>query len=119
MLHSAFALHALLDAARKEAERDEIKHTRNEQMKEHDHAPHRQAIVDIVEQSDMKVLICPEDQTQMAVGRELLFDPLPARIKERVVWRAQLLANRRGHFHLRPQCRSVRQRNALAHHVYW
>ncbi len=56
-------------------------------MKEHDHAPHRQAIVDIVEQSDMKVLICPEDQTQMAVGRELLFDPLPARIKKRVVWR--------------------------------
>ncbi len=35
----------------------------------------------------MKVLICPEDKTQMAVGKELLLDPLPDDVKQRVVWR--------------------------------
>ena len=71
----------------KKVQKDEIKHTRNEAMKEHDHQPHRQAIIDVVRQADMKVLICPEDQTQMAVGRECLFDPLPDDVKARTVWR--------------------------------
>lgn len=66
---------------------DKVKHARNELMKEHDHAPHRRAIIDIVQQTDMKVLICPEDRTQMAVGKELLYDPLPDDVKRRVVWR--------------------------------
>lgn len=71
----------------KNAKFDEQKHTRNEAMKEHDHAPHRQAIIEVVRQTKLKVLICPEDQTQMAVGKELLFDPLPPDVKSRVVWR--------------------------------
>ena len=66
---------------------DEVKHARNEAMKEHDHAQLRQAIIEVVKQTDLKVLICPEDQTQMAVGKEMLYDPLPAEIKKRVVWR--------------------------------
>ena len=66
---------------------DPKKHARNEAMKEHDHAPHRRAIIEIVRQTDHKVLICPEDQTQMAVGKDLLYDPLPETIKRRVVWR--------------------------------
>jgi len=66
---------------------DPKKHARNESMKEHDHAPHRRAIIEIVRQTDHKVLICPEDQTQMAVGKELLYDPLPEAIKRRVVWK--------------------------------
>lgn len=66
---------------------DEVKNARNEAMKEHDHAPLRQAIVEVVKQTDLKVLLCPEDQTQMAVGKELLLDPLPAEVRERVVWR--------------------------------
>jgi len=66
---------------------DPKKHARNEAMKEHDHAPHRRAIIEIVRQTDHKVLICPEDQTQMAVGKELLYDPLPEAIKRRVVWK--------------------------------
>lgn len=66
---------------------DAKKHARNEAMKEHDHAPHRRAIVEIVRQTDHKVLICPEDQTQMAVGKELLYDPLPEAVKRRVVWK--------------------------------
>lgn len=71
----------------KKAALDERKHARNEAMKEHDHAPHRQAIIEVLRQTDLKVLICPEDQTQMAVGKELLYDPLPADLKPRAVWR--------------------------------
>lgn len=66
---------------------DEVKHARNEEMKEHDHAQLRSAIIQIVRTTDMKVLLCPEDQTQMTVGRELLLDQLPADVKKRVVWR--------------------------------
>jgi hypothetical protein len=66
---------------------DEAKHARNEAMKEHDLAPLRQAIVEVVRQTTMKVLICPEDETQMAIGKEMLFDKLPDEVKARVVWR--------------------------------
>jgi hypothetical protein len=66
---------------------DEKKNARNEEMKEHDHAPLRQAIVEVLRNTDLKVLICPEDQTQMAVGKELLFDKLPEDVKGRAVWR--------------------------------
>lgn len=71
----------------KHADFDPVKHARNEALKEHDHAPHRKAIIDVLSQTDLKILICPEDQTQMAVGRELLYDPLPAEWKSRVVWK--------------------------------
>jgi len=71
----------------KERAMDPVKHARNEALKEHDHAPHRQAIIEVLRQTKLKVLICPEDQTQMAVGKELLYDPLPADVKPRAVWR--------------------------------
>ena len=71
----------------KERALDPVKHARNEALKEHDHAPHRQAIIEVLRQTKLKVLICPEDQTQMAVGKELLYDPLPADVKARAVWR--------------------------------
>jgi polysaccharide pyruvyl transferase WcaK-like protein len=66
---------------------DPVKHARNEAMKEHDLAPLRRAIVAVVQQTNMKVLLCPEDATQMEVNKELLFDPLPDSVRERVVWR--------------------------------
>ncbi|TXT23535.1 MAG: hypothetical protein FD138_3213 [Planctomycetota bacterium] len=66
---------------------DEKKHARNEAMQEHDHAPLREAIIAVVRQTDLKVLLCPEDQSQMAVGKEMLFDRLPDDVKPRVVWR--------------------------------
>lgn len=71
----------------KKAAFDEKKHARNEAMKEHDLAPLRQAIVEVIRQTDMKVLICPEDETQMAVGKENLLDKLPEDVKTQVVWR--------------------------------
>lgn len=71
----------------KKAVRDDIKHARNEALKEHDHAPHRQAIEAVIKHTDLKILICPEDRTQMAVGKEMLVDPLPDDVKRRVVWK--------------------------------
>jgi polysaccharide pyruvyl transferase WcaK-like protein len=66
---------------------DAAKHARNEELKEHDHAPLRDAIAAVVRETDLKVLLCPEDATQMQVGRELIYDQLGPEIKKRVVWR--------------------------------
>ncbi len=66
---------------------DPVKHARNEEMKEHDHAPLRDAIIQVVKETDLKILICPEDRTQMAVGKEMLYDKLPADVIDRVAWR--------------------------------
>ncbi|GAA5506028.1 polysaccharide pyruvyl transferase family protein [Novipirellula caenicola] len=66
---------------------DPVKHRRNEMMKEHDHAPLREAIIKIVKQTDLKVLVCPEDRTQMQVGKEMIYDKLPPAILSRIAWR--------------------------------
>lgn len=66
---------------------DPIKHARNEAMKEHDHLQLRRAIIELARNTDYKVLVCPEDRTQMAVGKEMLVDQLPADVMPRVVWR--------------------------------
>ena len=66
---------------------DRRKHEVNESMKEHDHAPLREAITAVVKRAGMKVLICPEDKSQMLIGRELLLDLLPAAVRESVVLR--------------------------------
>lgn len=66
---------------------DETRHARNEAMKEHDHRALREAVVAVVRQTPLKVLLCPEDMTQMAVGKEMFLDKLPADVKPRVVWR--------------------------------
>ena len=71
----------------KKAAIDPVKHARNEAMKEHDHAQLREAIIRVARETAMKVLVCPEDKTQMAVGKELLVDPLPEDVKKKVVWR--------------------------------
>jgi len=62
-------------------------HAINEKMKEHDHAPLRDAIARVVRETPMKVLICPEDETQVALGKEMLLDKLPFDVKAKVVWR--------------------------------
>jgi hypothetical protein len=66
---------------------DQGKHARNEAMKEHDHAPIRAAIVAVARQTSMKVLVCPEDESQVAIGKAMLVDPLPDDVKAKVVWR--------------------------------
>jgi hypothetical protein len=66
---------------------DPRRHERNEAMKEHDHRALREAIVAVVRHTPLKVLLCPEDMTQMAVGKEMFYDRLPSDVKPRVVWR--------------------------------
>ena len=66
---------------------DAAKHARNEEMKEHDIAPLRDAVIALVKQTDMKVLLCPEDGTQMKLNKEMIYDKLPDDVKKRVVWR--------------------------------
>jgi hypothetical protein len=71
----------------KRASPDPVKQARNEEMKEHDHRPLREAILSVIRETPMKVLLCPEDRTQMQVGKELLLDRLPSQVRSRVVWR--------------------------------
>jgi len=66
---------------------DPIKHARNEALREHDHAPLREAVVAVVRETRLQVLVCPEDRTQMAVGRERIVERLPDDVRPRVVWR--------------------------------
>ena len=47
----------------------------------------REAMCAVVRQTAMKVLVCPEDETQVAIGKEMLVDPLPDDVKAKVVWR--------------------------------
>lgn len=67
---------------------DAAKHARNEAMKAHDHAPLIEAITAVTRQTTMKVLICPEDESQMEITRDNLLAHLPADVRARVVWRA-------------------------------
>ena len=66
---------------------DERKHAENESLKDSDHGKVRPAIVEFVRQTGMKVLLCPEDKSHMAVGKEMFLDKLPDDVKPKVVWR--------------------------------
>ncbi len=63
------------------------RNARNEAMAEHDMAPLRAAIAAVVRETPLKVLLCPEDMTQMEVGKRWVYDKLPEEIRSRVVWR--------------------------------
>jgi polysaccharide pyruvyl transferase WcaK-like protein len=67
--------------------KDEKRHAYNEAKKAADHAPLLAAINAVVRETKLKILLCPEDKTQMAVGKEMLYDRLPADVKSRVIWR--------------------------------
>ncbi len=66
---------------------DAQKHARNEARKAQDHAPLIEAIIAVTRETQMKVLICPEDESQIEITRENLFEKLPEDVKARVVWR--------------------------------
>ncbi len=66
---------------------DLVKEARNNALKEQDHAPLRDAIRGIVRSTNLKILLCPEDRTQMEAAREMLYEPLTPDVRERVVWR--------------------------------
>ncbi len=72
---------------REMTDQDREKHARSEEMQEHDHAPLREAITALTRDHGYKVLVCPEDMSQMEVGKRLLVDRLPDDVREQVVWR--------------------------------
>lgn len=59
----------------------------NDETKERDHAKLREVIISWVRETGLKVLACPEMTYEVEVAKELLVDPLPAEVKEKVVWR--------------------------------
>lgn len=67
---------------------DKAKEAYNDKMKEQDNKPIREAIIAVVRQTSKKVLIVPENETQVRIGKEMLYDPLPDDVKEKVVWRS-------------------------------
>jgi polysaccharide pyruvyl transferase WcaK-like protein len=71
----------------KKVKPDPVKQARNDAMRDRDGKPLLDAIIKVIENTDLKILLCPEDKTQMQVGKEMLYDKLPESIKDRVVWR--------------------------------
>ncbi|MCB1124447.1 MAG: polysaccharide pyruvyl transferase family protein, partial [Verrucomicrobiae bacterium] len=59
----------------------------NAQFKEQDNAPLLKAVKRVVNETDLKVLLCPEDMSEMAVNKEMIYDRLTAAEKKRVVWK--------------------------------
>ncbi len=92
---------------------------RNEQMKEQDHQPLREAITRIVTETQHKVLICPEDMTQMQVGKDLLWDQLSAEVRKKVVWRSRFWLTDEALSVVSTICGTVWTGNALSDHVHW
>ena len=60
----------------------------NERFKEQDNAPLLKAVRRVIRETDLKVLLCPEDMSEMAVNKEMIYDRLNNSEKERVVWRS-------------------------------
>jgi hypothetical protein len=66
---------------------DAFKDGKNKEMQEHDNGPLREAMIAVLDKTDLKILICPEDETQVKLGKEILLDKLPEQYRSRVVWR--------------------------------
>ena len=66
---------------------DAFKDGKNKEMQEHDNAPLREAMMAVLDKTDLKILICPEDETHVKLGKEVLLDKLPQQYHNRVVWR--------------------------------
>ena len=61
----------------------------NDKMKDKDHAILRETIIRVIRETDMKVLVCPEDISQVSLGKEMIVDKLPKDVRKRVVWKDQ------------------------------
>lgn len=71
----------------KKAAFNAVKNKRNEEMREHDIKPIRDAIIAVVRETEMNVLVCPEDATQVKLGKMVIMDRLPEDVRSRVVWK--------------------------------
>lgn len=59
----------------------------SDEFRDSDHAKQLEALIDVLDKSSQKVLICPEMTYEVELGREMLFDRLPERYRSRVCWR--------------------------------
>lgn len=66
---------------------DDVKDEINKNTTEKDHAKLRAAIISYVKATGNKVMACAEMTYQVAMAKEVLVDPLPEDVKQRVVWR--------------------------------
>ena len=57
-------------------EKNEEADKKNQAYKERDNAPLRAAAVQIAIETGMKIVVCPEDATQMKLGKEIIIDKL-------------------------------------------
>ncbi|MDO5567605.1 MAG: polysaccharide pyruvyl transferase family protein, partial [Planctomycetia bacterium] len=60
---------------------------KSQKLVEHDHKPILQTVLQILEKTEMKVLVCPEDMSQMELGKKMIYDKIPEKFRNRVVWR--------------------------------
>lgn len=67
---------------------DREKDAINRQTTEQDHAKLRRMILRYVQETGQRVVICAEMTYQVDLGKEVLWDPLPAEVKRSVVWRS-------------------------------
>jgi len=72
--------------ARKNRPIDDRQARRIEEMREHDHRPLRKAITQVTRQTNMKVLIVNEDETEVPIGKTWLLDRLPPDVQAKTVW---------------------------------
>lgn len=66
---------------------DRAKDQENQANKETDHAKVRDALVAFVRKTGMKVLVCPEDKSHMAIGKEMFVEKVPKDVRDKLVWR--------------------------------
>ncbi len=57
----------------------------NQKYKEPDNGVLRETAKKIVDETGMKVVVCPEDATQMKLGKDVIIDPLPEKYKDKIV----------------------------------
>ncbi|EIP98495.1 Alginate lyase [Opitutaceae bacterium TAV1] len=68
-------------------ENDRAREAYNEQHIENDLGKIRDAITRFVEQTGLKVVLCPEMTFEVEVAKTGIYDKLPERIRSRVVWK--------------------------------
>ncbi|MEO7415098.1 MAG: polysaccharide pyruvyl transferase family protein [Opitutaceae bacterium] len=84
---------------------DKRKDAINDRTTEVDHAKLREMIVAYVKNTGSKVMVCAEMTYQVQLGKEVLFDPLPAEIRKNVVWRdTYWLPDEAASIYARAQC---------------
>lgn len=66
---------------------DDIKDAINQRTTEQDHRKLREMIISYVKETGNRVMACAEMTYQVEMAKEVLVDPLPAEVKEKVVWR--------------------------------